>query len=477
MTLWSERFELFAEHPAAVVGQEVGVLSHFTVLDGFAALTFGSVTVELSGPAELRGEARAPLRPGIYQPTVTPTAPGTYRGRFVIDGPVSGVVEGLVVEVYPDETTAHAAVPHDDGDHGEIEFLKEQQWGVPFGTAFATDGSIAPSIEVPGRVVTPPGGTAEVGPPVTGRLVAPRRGLARPWSAVKKGQVLAFLAPAPSSPEAAARANLAVAEAEARVAAARSAAKRAERLIRDEAISQREMEDARREVQVADEAVRAARRRSELYAGGGSGASRWPITAPIAGVLAEVKATPGATVSPGDVLFRIIDPKELWITARVPEQDAPRLRTDASASFRVAGDDAWRRIDLGGDAPTASVVAVGRTVHPVSRTVELIYGLRAPDPNLRVGGLVTVGLPVGAAFSGVVIPRTALLDQEGRSIVYVQVDGEHFVERGVRVGARAGERIGIESGLTAGERVVTTGAHLVRLADRAKAGGGHGHIH
>jgi len=120
---------------------------------------------------------------------------------------------------------------------------------------------------------------------------------------------------------------------------------------------------------------------------------------------------------------------------------------------------------------------VGRTVDPVSRTVDVIYALTTPSDALRVGGLVDVSLPVGKDFHGVVVPKSAVLDHEGRDVVYVQVDGEHFAQRVVKLGPSAGNRVGIEHGLAEGERVVTRGAHLVRLADRPKNAQAHGHIH
>jgi RND family efflux transporter MFP subunit len=269
-----------------------------------------------------------------------------------------------------------------------------------------------------------------------------------------------------------------VSEARARAAAAKSALERAERLIADEAISQRELEDARREREVAGQAVEAARRAAALYTGASAAnASALRLTAPIAGTLVDVRATPGATVTPGELLFRVIAARELWITARVPEQDAARLRSDRDASFRVAGLEQWQPITIrGADAP-AVLVNVGRTVDAVSRTVDVIYALRTPDAALRVGGQVQVQLPAGDDFRGVTIAKRALVDQEGRDVVYVQVDGEHFVERPVRVAVRSGELAGIASGLAAGERVVVEGAHLVRLADRARGGEAHGHIH
>jgi membrane fusion protein, heavy metal efflux system len=479
ITRFSERFELFAEHAPAATGQDVVLYAHLTVLDGFRPLGLGEVELELDGTAPIRAKATKPERPGIYRLTFKAPAPGRYRGRVVVRGPIAGMVGGFELEVHESPKKASSSAPDDDEPQGTIEFLKEQQWGVPFATVFAETGVLMASTEVAGTIATPPGGSAEVGAPVAGRLVPLATGLPKPGDAVKKGQALASLQPAPSSPEDAARATFAVSEAEARAVAARTSLERAERLIKDDAISVRELEDSRREAAVAEQAVRAARRFEGVFAGAsaGTGGATWRLLAPIDGTLVDVAATPGATASPGQVLFRIVDTRELWIRARVPEQDAPRIRGDRDASYRVTGTENWALIDVTGPDATAAVVSVGRVVDPLSRTVDVLYSLRTPDPNLRVGGLVQVSIPSGDDFSGVVVPASALVEQEGRQAVYVQLDGEHFAERPVRVGSRAGDRVAVIEGLGPGERIVTLGAHLVRLSARSKTTQAHGHIH
>jgi multidrug efflux pump subunit AcrA (membrane-fusion protein) len=162
----------------------------------------------------------------------------------------------------------------------------------------------------------------------------------------------------------------------------------------------------------------------------------------------------------------------------VPEQDAARLRSDKGAQYQVAGLDTWQPLDITGDDPPSQLVTIGKTVNTVSRTVDVIYSVARPDPALRVGGLVQVSLPAGADFEGVIIPSSAVVDDEGREIVYVQVDGEHFEARSVTAGPRSGNLVGVQRGLKAGERIVVEGAHLVRLADRASVSEApHGHVH
>jgi len=247
----------------------------------------------------------------------------------------------------------------------------------------------------------------------------------------------------------------------------------------DEAISKRELEDTRRELQVADQAVIAAQQADALFSGAkaGRGTGSWRLNAPLGGTVVGVDAKPGATVAPGDRLFTIVDTSELWIKARVPEQEAARLNTGGNPVYRVAGLSDFRPLVISGDNATASLVTVSPIVDPRSRTVDVIYALRAPDPNLRVGGLLRVGLPTGEVWNGIVVPATAVLDDGGRSLVYVQLDGEHFEERAVRTRGRSGNSIGIESGLKSGERIVVRGANVVRLSARSASAPAHGHIH
>jgi cobalt-zinc-cadmium efflux system membrane fusion protein len=61
--------------------------------------------------------------------------------------------------------------------------------------------------------------------------------------------------------------------------------------------------------------------------------------------------------------------------------------------------------------------------------------------------------------------------------VFVQRTGETFERRAVTLGARTGDLVQVVSGIHTGERVVTKGAYLVRLASLATSAPAHGHVH
>lgn len=481
ITRFTDTLELFAEHPPAVAGEKLPFLAHLTILDGFAALEQASVRLVLDGPERVEAQVNKMLRPGIFQPTVTAPRAGTYIASLLVTGPqITDTIAGFEIIVHASPAAAKQASEADDPSGEEpISFLKEQQWQVPFATAFAVAGTLTPTIEVAGEVTTPPSGQAYVTAAIAGRIVAPSKGLPRPGQAVRKGQVLATIAPAPTAPEESARADLAVVEAEARLQSASAAVKRAERLIADRAISKREEEQAQREFRVATQAVQAARRAQKVYveAASGRGRGSYRVTAPIEGVVVSVQATQGKFAARGEQLLHIVSLNELWIRGRVPEQDAANLRADQDGAFKLPGLQSWLPITVTGTEPAASVVNIARVVDARSRTVDIIYALRQPDERLRVGAMVRVAVPAGEPWRGVLVPRSAVLNNDGVSVVYVQVDGEAFEARNVQLGPRSGATVGIRRGVQAHERVVTRGANLIRLAARAPSAPGHGHVH
>jgi multidrug efflux pump subunit AcrA (membrane-fusion protein) len=76
-----------------------------------------------------------------------------------------------------------------------------------------------------------------------------------------------------------------------------------------------------------------------------------------------------------------------------------------------------------------------------------------------------------------VVPQTAILEEQGYYYLYVQVTGESYTKRAVRIGASDGLRTEIISGLEQGERVVTRGAMLLKSASMVTVEADHGHSH
>ncbi len=75
------------------------------------------------------------------------------------------------------------------------------------------------------------------------------------------------------------------------------------------------------------------------------------------------------------------------------------------------------------------------------------------------------------------MPSSAIFDDGGQEVVYVMIGGETFQRRIVRLGIREADWVQVLSGVEPGERVVSRGAYLLRLASAAPLEAGHGHAH
>jgi multidrug efflux pump subunit AcrA (membrane-fusion protein) len=116
-------------------------------------------------------------------------------------------------------------------------------------------------------------------------------------------------------------------------------------------------------------------------------------------------------------------------------------------------------------------------IDPVTRTLPITFAFDNREAGLPVGQTVFLHLFGESTTPGPVVPTSALVDDAGRPIVFVQTGGETFERRPVTVGARAGALVEIVNGVRPGERVVTRGAYLVRLASLSTTVPAHGHVH
>jgi multidrug efflux pump subunit AcrA (membrane-fusion protein) len=97
--------------------------------------------------------------------------------------------------------------------------------------------------------------------------------------------------------------------------------------------------------------------------------------------------------------------------------------------------------------------------------------------RLPLGQSVFLRLLLEETAASAVIPVSAVIDDAGRPIVFVQTSGESFERRPVTLGVRQADVVQVLEGLKPGERIVSKGAHLVRLASLSTQVPAHGHVH
>lgn len=469
MTNWTTKTELFMEYPPLIVGQASRFAIHLTRLDNFKPLAKGSVEVLLDGESF---KADVPSRPGIFGVNVKPSRAGEFQLSVVFKG--EGISDTHDLGEITSSPTKRAAV-HEHGPETQelIGFLKEQQWTLDFATAIVEDRQLQSSIRVPAEILPRSGGEADATSPFDGRLVGSNFPVI--GTRLTQGQVLASILPPTNSPNDLAALELAKNEVNAMLQLARKDRERAERLVSSGAAPAKRLDEARTVETTAVARLSAAEARLAQYdasstaEGNPKGAKLFALRAPISGVLTETTAASGANVKAGQTLFKIIDADTVYVSAVVPEAEFPQVRTLTGAELEVPGTEQPRRLQR--------LVSVGRVVDAASRTFPVIYELNNHDHRVAVHQVVHVRLFTGTSNITPVLPEFAIVDDGGRPIVFIQLAGETFVRRPVKLGIRQGGMVQVLDGVFPGERVVTKGAHLVRLATMSNQVPAHGHVH
>jgi RND family efflux transporter MFP subunit len=179
-----------------------------------------------------------------------------------------------------------------------------------------------------------------------------------------------------------------------------------------------------------------------------------PVRASLAGTIIETVLQPGDQVQLGSSLFRLADLAILWASLHIQEKDLAAIRTGSAVEIRTQA--------YPGDIFPGKLILVGDVLDAQTRTV---IG-RVEVPNLA--GKLKTGMYIEAFLAGVeertalVVPESAIQDNEGQPIVFVQTKERVFVKREIKTGENFLGLVEILAGLVQGENVVTSGSFLLK---------------
>ena len=468
VTHYTDLTEMFVEFPILVAGQPSRFAAHVSWMDTFKAVNEGKLTIELIRPdGTQRVAAAVSDTPGIFRPEMTPAKAGRARLVMRLDARGKSFVHDLgPVTVYPNQEAANKAHPEEEEDAGKIAFTKEIQWKIPFATAPALMRRLEDTIPVTVDVRLAPDAEAIVAAPVTG-IVRTGGSVPAAGMTVQAGQTLATISAQLGGGEDVASLDLAIARARINAEAGRREVARMSSLYKAEAVPQRRLQEAQTALRLAQAELNAATRRRSALSGGGSGVA---LVSPISGRILSSSLLRGAPVQAGTELMRIGDPSRIWLVAHVPEGQAQRV-------VQATGIDLIRPSGVSSftNGNGVQLVQSGGFVDPQTRAMDVVFA--ASSGGLRPGQRLQGRLRTGFVRESLSVPASAILDEGGQTVVYVQVEGEAFERRPVQVGLRSGDFVAVAGDLKPGERVVTVGAAAVRGAAATPGAFGEGHAH
>ena len=238
---------------------------------------------------------------------------------------------------------------------------------------------------------------------------------------------------------------------------------RAESMITDKLISEKEYNEVKLNYENAKVAYQALSK-SQTARG-------ISVSSSISGFVKSKLVNDGQYVEVGQPLLTVTKNQKLQLRADVSERYYKDLKNISSANFRTPYDKEAHRLAL----LNGRMISYGRSAANQENYIPVNFEFNNVG-DIIAGSYVEVYLLGQHRENIISVPMTALVENQGLYFVYVQLDAEGYKQQEVQIGTNDGERVEILSGLKKGDKIVSKGAYHIKLAS-ASASIPHGHEH
>lgn len=370
---------------------------------------------------------------------------------------------GLVVLALLLSACKPAATPDEAADEPKdpnivelSELLQNQIKIAPAGKA-----EIREVLRVPGSIQVDEQRVARIGASVTGRITDINVILGQD---VKQGEVLATL----NSTELAQNQLLYI-KASQQIALQTKAVERARQLLEADVIGAAELQRREAELSAAQADLYTAKEQLQVLgmseksiaqiASSGQLRSYSNVDARLSGTVISRRVNLGQVVQPAEELFIVADLSRVWAVAEVPEQQVELVQEGEDVEIEIPA--------LSNRKFTGKLIFVGDVVNPLTRTVTVRTDLENSDEAIKPDMLVSM-LVQSKPTMQLAVPRRAVVRENDKDYVYVEIGPNRFRLREVELGSEYNEMAAVSSGLEEGETIIIEGAFHVNNERKRK---------
>ena len=185
-----------------------------------------------------------------------------------------------------------------------------------------------------------------------------------------------------------------------------------------------------------------------------AGAETFTLKAPMTGVVVDRQINVGNEVRPdaNTPLFIITNPSHLWATIDLPERDLSKISLEQPISIQV---DAYKN-----ESFTGRIQSIGTMVDPVTRRIQVRCSVDSKN-KLKPEMYARITPLNNRNQKAIRIPNSALITEGLYSYVFVETSPGHLKKRRVTLDVQEREYATVKAGLSAGEKLVVSGAILL----------------
>ena len=219
--------------------------------------------------------------------------------------------------------------------------------------------------------------------------------------------------------------------------------KRIRNLIRENVVTEKELDQAETNLQAGKAAFRIARYRLE----------RAHIKAPIDGILNDLPVEKGEYVREGEQVAEIVDIETVQVVVDVPERDIQYVRVGEAASIEPPFPEEQSLV-------TGKITYTSELADVRTRTTRVEITVDNRERALKTGQIVRVVLKRRQLRDVIMVPLSSVIPLEDGYAVYI-VNDDKAKRRLVKLGFLRGRSVQILDGLEAGDRLIVRGQNFV----------------
>ena len=309
--------------------------------------------------------------------------------------------------------------------------------------------AVANQLVLSARIMPNPTDVVHIYPPISGRVVSLK---VLPGQVLRKGQEIGTLE---SSDAAQVRSDFEKAKIES--ARADLQLQRAKELLQHEVMAQRDYDDLKALDQADHSELERARQALHILGfNENSTSDTIPIRSPISGVVLDVGTAAGElqrSLDNANAIATIADINSVWVVGDLYPRDLGSVKIGQAADVSVVG--------YPGQIFHGVISNISDAVDPTSLTLKVRVVLPNPGNRLKPEMYATIAV-TNQKGNAIVVPSTAVIQNGKEAFVFVMDANGKPVRRTVTIGTMHDTTDEITQGLQDGDKVVSTGAELLR---------------
>jgi membrane fusion protein (multidrug efflux system) len=221
--------------------------------------------------------------------------------------------------------------------------------------------------------------------------------------------------------------------------------RRANLLLKKEAISQEEYD-------IASAEYRSLKAQTQLIK---AQIAKTTIKAPFSGKIGLRNISPGTFVTPSNLITKLVSADQLKISFSIPEKYATEVKNNTPILFTIPNNS---------EKYTAKIYAIEPEIETATRTLKIRAIAKNPNGKLLAGTFATIELPLKNIKGAFQIPSEAVVPVQDGKVVFIANNGK-AKEIKIETIARTDKDVIVIQGIKSGDTILTSG--VMALKDEA----------